>query len=98
MDMDMDDDEDDDDLKPASLNMDDIFDNDQDDDEQENVDQSTIAEEPSVMLPSLPPLPAALTQSISALAQSVSLAADNVAQSIAVEISTDDPCGCHGCS
>jgi hypothetical protein len=80
-----------DDRKPPALNMEDVFDNDQYDDEHENVAQSTIAEEPSIILPSLPPLPTSLTQSTSAagnvahstsaLTQLVTLVAGNVAQS-----------------
>jgi hypothetical protein len=72
---------DDGDREPAALNMDDVFDNDRDGNEQENVAQSTIAEEPSIAVPSFSRLPATLTQSTSALAQSVTLVAGNDAGS-----------------
>jgi hypothetical protein len=50
-----DEDMDDDDCKAAALNMDDVLDNDRYDNEDENVAQSTIAEVPSIVLPSFPP-------------------------------------------
>jgi hypothetical protein len=55
--------------KTAALTMEYIFDND--------LTQSTIADEPSIVLPLLPPLPAAST-----LAQSVLLDTGNVSQSV----------------
>jgi hypothetical protein len=64
----VDEDMDDGDCKPGTLNMEDVFEND--------FTQSAIAEEPSIILPSLPTMPEA-----SSLAQFVAFDAGNVAQS-----------------
>jgi hypothetical protein len=74
------------DRKPAALNMEDVFEND--------LTQSDITAEPSIILPSLPPLPVAsalaqldaldtgnVPHPASTLAQSVTLDTGNVAQS-----------------
>jgi hypothetical protein len=74
------------DRKPAALNMGNFCYDDREDGERENVAQFAIAEEPSVILPSLPPLHAALTQSISQL---VAYVVDNVAHSTSAIVDND---------